>query len=144
MANARVKTASFGPGFLGVIIIFCVFALAAWIVISAVFHFASSTPTNEDKRADSRRTEAGKIAQESTDTLYSPAHKDAKGNIQLPIDVAMDLIVNDYQTKQVQASQVKVENPYPAGLQSPVAPAAPTAAAPSAATATGSNTGGAK
>jgi hypothetical protein len=49
----------------------------------------------------------------------------------LPIDVAMDLVVNDYQQKPVQPSQVKVEIPYPAGLQ--MAAATPAAASPAAA-----------
>ena len=37
--------------------------------------------------------------------------------MQLPIDTAMELVVNDYQTKAVGPSQVKVDNPYPYGLQ---------------------------
>jgi len=138
MANARVKTASFGPGFLGAVILFCAFAVVAWIL----FRFAAPTETYEDKRAQTRRDKAAAIAQEAVDKLYAaPKWIDqSKGTLQLPIDVAMDLVVNDYESKQPHASAVKVENPYPAGLQPPAA--APVVAAKPAAT--GSSSGGAK
>ncbi|HEX4086899.1 MAG TPA: hypothetical protein VHY22_18435 [Chthoniobacteraceae bacterium] len=41
MANGRIKTASFGPGFIGVVLIFCAFAVVAWIL----FRFAAPTET---------------------------------------------------------------------------------------------------
>ena len=122
MANGRTKTASFGPSFLGAILLFCAFAVVAWIL----FRFASPTPTYEEKRADERRAKVAAINAEAQAKLYGPPTwiDKTKGTVQLPIDVAMDLVVNDYQSKPVQASAVKVENPYPAGLQSPATAAA--------------------
>jgi len=121
MASERPKTASFGPGFLGAILLFCAFAVVAWIL----FRFAALSPTYEEKRAQARRDKVAAINIEAQDKLYGPAKwiDKTKGTIQLPIDTAMDLVVNDYQSKQVQPSQVKVDNPYPYGLQ--LAAAAP-------------------
>jgi hypothetical protein len=123
MANGRIKTASFGPGFIGAVLLFCAFAVVAWIL----FRFAAPTETYEEKRADDRRAKVAAINAEALQKLYGPPKwiDQAKGTVQLPIDVAMDLVVNDYQAKPVQASAVKVENPYPAGLQAPAAAAAP-------------------
>ena len=129
MANGRIKTASFGPGFIGAILLFCAFAVVAWIL----FRFAAPGLTYEDKRADDRRAKVATIMAEAQAKLYGPPQwiDKTKGTVQLPIDVAMDLVVNDYQSKAVQASAVKVENPYPAGLQSPAAaPAVSGSAAP--------------
>jgi hypothetical protein len=130
MANGRLKTVSFGPTFLGSILLFCGFAVVAWIF----FRFAAPTPTYEEERAQKRRDKVAAINAEAQEKLYgAPKWIDqAKGTVQLPIDTAMDLVINDYQTKQVQPSQVKVENPYPAGLQTVAAPAA-AAASPAAA-----------
>jgi hypothetical protein len=121
MANGRLKTASFGPAFLGVLIVFCAFAVVAWIL----FRFAAPSATYEETRAKNRMAKAAAIAQEAQDKLYgAPKWIDkAKGTIQLPIDTAMTLVVNDYQTKAVAPSAVKVDDPYPYGLQGPAAAA---------------------
>jgi len=104
--------------------------VVAWIF----FRFAAPTSTYEEERAQKRRDKVAAINAEAQEKLYgAPKWIDqAKGTVQLPIDTAMDLVINDYQTKQVQPSQVKVENPYPAGLQTVAAPAA-AAASPAAA-----------
>jgi hypothetical protein len=129
MANGRIKTASFGPSFLGALLLFCAFAAVAWIL----FRFAAPSSTYEEKRAQARLDKVATINAEAQDKLYGPPKwiDQGKGTVQLPIEAAMNLVVNDYQTKTVQASQVKVEVPYPAGLQS--APAAAAAATPAAA-----------
>ena len=128
MANGRIKTASFGPSFLGAILLFCAFAVVACIL----FRFVAPTATYEEKRAEDRRAKVATIMAEAQKKLYGPPQwiDQTKGTVQLPIDVAMDLVVNDYQSKAVQASAVPVENPYPAGLQSPAAPAVSGSAAP--------------
>ena len=128
MSNGRLKTATFGPGFVGVILLFCGFAVVAWIL----FRFASPTATYEEKRAQNRRDKAAAIVKEAQEKLYAPASyiDKAKGSVRLPIDAAMDLVVNQYQTKSVQASSVAVENPYPVGLQQAPAPATSGSAAP--------------
>jgi hypothetical protein len=115
MASERLKTASFGPGFLGAILLFCGFAAVAWLL----FQFAAPSPTYEEKRAQARREKVAAINAEAQDKLYGPAKwiDKAKGTVQLPIDTAMDLVVNDYQTRPVGPSQVKVDDPYPYGLQ---------------------------
>jgi len=105
MSNDRLKTVSFGPSFLGGIVLFCGFALLAWIAFRLV----------------------AAINADAQQKLYSPAHwiDKTKGTVQLPIDTAMDLVINDYHSKPVQPSQVKVDVPYPAGLQQAAAAANP-------------------
>jgi len=124
MSNGRLKTASFGPGFLAAVLLFCGFAVAAWIL----FRFVAPGTTYEDKRAQARRDKVATINAEAQQKLYAPAGwiDKTKGTVRVPIDAAMDLVINDYQQKPVHASQVKVETPYPAGLQLAAAPAAPT------------------
>ena len=130
MANGRIKTASFGPTFVGVVVVFCSFALVAWVL----FRFAAPAKTYEDQRAQNRRDKAAAIAAEAADKLYgAPKWIDAtKGTVQLPIDTAMDLVVTDYKAKPVGPSQVKVEIPYPAGLGASAAPATSGTTAPPA------------
>jgi hypothetical protein len=130
MSNGRLKTVSFGPSFLGGILLFCGFALLAYIA----FKLVAPTATYEDQRAADRKAKAAAINAEAQEKLYSPAHwiSQAKGTVQLPIDTAMDLVINDYQHKPVQPSQVKVDNPYPYGLQMAAAPAAVASSSPEA------------
>jgi len=129
MANPRIKTAAFGPVFLGAILVFCAFAVAAWIL----FRFLVPTPTYEETRAKARKDKVAAINAEAAAKLYSPAKwiDKTKGTVQLPIAAAMELVVNDYQSKPVHPSQVKVEVPYPVGLQMAAAPAAAASPAPS-------------
>lgn len=132
MPNGRLKTASFGPGFIGVAVLFCGFAAVAWLF----FRAAAPTQTYEEKRAENRREKAAAIAKEAQEKLYGPAKwiDQGKDIVQLPIDRAMELVANDYQSKEVQASAVAVEDPYPAGLglTAPVMAAPPSTAAPPA------------
>ena len=57
MANGRTKTASFGPAFLGAVVLFCAFAVAAWIL----FRFVAPAQTYEEKRAQDRRDKVAAI-----------------------------------------------------------------------------------
>ena len=68
MSNGRLKTASFGPSFIGVILLFCGFAIVAWVL----FRAAAPTQTYEEKRAEGRREKAAAIVKEAQDKLYSP------------------------------------------------------------------------
>jgi len=117
-----------GTGFLAVVLLFCGFAVVAWLL----FRFAAPTQTYEEKRAQTRRDKVAAINQEAQQKLYGRVKwiDKTKGTVQLPIDTAMELVINDYRQKPVHPSAVKVENPYPAGLQ--LAPAAPAPAAPAA------------
>jgi homoserine kinase len=114
MSNGRIKTASFGPSVIGVIIVFGAFAIVAWVL----FRFAAPMQTNEDARAKKRSDAMAAVWQEAQEKLESPAKwiDKSKGTVQLPIETAMVLVENDYQVKPVAPSAVKVENPYPAGL----------------------------
>jgi hypothetical protein len=105
------------------ILLFCAFAVVAWIL----FRLAAPTETYEDKRAQTRREKVAAITADAQAKLYSPTKwiDKTKGTVQLPIDTAMDLVINDYQQKPVAPSQVKVETPYPLGLQLGAAPAPP-------------------
>ena len=134
MANGRPKTASFGLGFLGVVLLFCGFAVVAWIL----FRFAAPTQTYEEKRAQARKDKVATINQEAREKLYGPAKwiDKTKGTVLLPIDTAMELVINDYQQKQVQPSAVKVDVPYPVGLAAPAAAAAPSTTSTSSTTST--------
>ena len=131
MANGRLKTVSFGPSFLWAIVLFCIFALAARFL----FWLAAPTQTYEEKRAQTRKDKVAAITLEAEQKLYGGAKwiDKTKGTVQLPIDVAMELVINDYQQKPVHPSQVKVDDPYPYGLQTAVAaPAAAAGASPAA------------
>lgn len=112
------------------IAVFCGFAIVAWIL----FRFAAPTTTYEDKRRENREAKLATIRQDEQAKLYSPAKytDKAKGIVQIPIDTAMDLVANDYQAKPVAPSAVKVDNPYPAGLQTPAAAAVAASPAPNA------------
>jgi len=127
MANGQLKTASFGPSFLGAILLFCGFAVVAWIL----FRFAAPTQTYEEKRAQARRDKVAAINQEAQDKLYGSAKwiDKTKGTVQLPIDTAMEVVINDYQQKPVHPSAVKVDDPYPLGLQMAAAAGSPVAGA---------------
>lgn len=132
MLTGRLKTVSFGPGLLGAILLFCGFAVVAWIL----FRCVAPVQTYEEKRAQGRREKVAAINAEAREKLYGPPKwiDKAKGTVQLPIDLAMQLVIDDYRQKPVQPSQVKVDNPYPAGLQMPAAvpsvPSVPPAASP--------------
>ena len=127
MANGRLKTASFGPAFLAVALLFCGFALVACIF----FRFLAPAQTYEEKRAQARRDKAATINREAAEKLYGPPKwiDKTKGTVQLPIDTAMDLVIKDYRQKAVHPSQVKVDNPYPYGLQTAATSASPAPAA---------------
>lgn len=110
------RTASIGFGFFWGIIVFCIFGLVAWLL----FRFAAPQETFEDKRAKARVEKRDALKKENEQKLGAYAWVDkAKGSVQIPITRAMELAMADLKNKSVQASAVKVENPYPAGLQPP-------------------------
>ena len=82
------------------ILLFCGFAAVAWVL----FRFAAPTQTYEEKRAQTRRDKVAAINQEAQEKLYGPAKwiDKTKGTVQLPINMAMELVINDYQMKPVQ------------------------------------------
>jgi len=127
MAIKHHRTASLGLTFFWGIAVFCGFAFLAWVL----FHFAAKPETYEDKRAAARLEKRAALEKENEQKLGSYAWVDkAKGTVQLPIDRAIELAVTDLASEKrpVHPSSVKVENPYPAGLQPP--PGADPAVAP--------------
>lgn len=122
--TSELKKVSTGRKFLGSIVLFLVFA--ALVMIWR--HFSPTQQTLDEKRGEERI--AKRLAlQKQTDAkllTYAWVNKD-KGIVQIPIDKAMALVVPVLAAKPVKPSDVKVENPYPYGLQDVVAPAAPAA-----------------
>ena len=127
--SSELKKASVGPTFLGGILAFLIF----WLLVLIWFRVSGKTESFDEARAVVR---AGKLDQLQKDnhqklTSYAWVSKD-KGVVQLPIDRAMEVVIADLKAKPVKASSVKLEVPYPAGLQQPpaaaAAPAAPAAA----------------
>ena len=107
------------------IAIFCGFGVLAWIL----FRFAAPQETLDQRRANARNDKLTALHKENDAKLQSYAWiAKEKGTVQIPIARAMELAANDLKNKPVRASAVKVESPYPFGLQPP--PTAPAAAVP--------------
>lgn len=125
--SSELKKASVGPAFIGGIFVFLLFAL----LVAVWFRFAGRTENYDDKRAADRMAKLSVLQKENHEklTIYGWVNRN-EGIVQIPIDDAMSLVVAELKAKPVEASAVKVENPYPAGLQQapPTAAAAPAAA----------------
>lgn len=95
-----------------------VLAVLAW------FKFQGTKQTYEDQRAELRLSKLKALRAEESQTLsnYAWASKE-KGLARIPIDRAMELVAAELKNATVAPSQVKVENPYPAGLATQPAPA---------------------
>ena len=139
--SSELKKASAGLKFYGSILLFLLFAIIFWF--GALLHpvLESWFPgENLDAKRAAARAEKLAALQKDNDqklTTYAWVNKD-KGIVQIPIDQAMKLVVTAISSKQVGASSVKVEDPYPYGLQDAPAPAASGSAAPAAPAASGS------
>jgi hypothetical protein len=129
--TSELKKASVGPVFIGGIFVFLLFAL----LVKVWFAFSTPAENYEDKRAAARVAKRQALDRDNREklTTYAWVSKE-KGVVQIPIGDAMKIVAAELKTKPVQASSVKVEIPYPAGLQqAPPAPAAPAPAMPAAA-----------
>ncbi|MEA3188814.1 MAG: hypothetical protein QOD99_2644 [Chthoniobacter sp.] len=126
----EIRKVSIGFWFFAGIAMFCGFAVLAWIL----FRFAAPRESFEDKRVKARVEKLQALRKEDEPKLntYVWIAKD-KGTVQLPITRAMEVTTESLRKKPVHASAVKVEVPYPYGLQPP--PNAPAGTAP----ATGTN-----
>ncbi len=121
---------SFGT-WLGVVLLFAVFALFVWVVMGAM----PRTDSYEEKRGKARMEKLQKLREETNPQLSGYAWVDkAKGSVRIPIQHAMELSVADLaQKKPAPANAIAPEAN--AGLQvtAPVGPApapAGSAAAP--------------
>lgn len=130
--SSELKKASVGPVFLGSIFLFLIFAVVVWIW----FSMGGRKETFEEKRAAARLDRLMTTQHEAHQKLegYSWVNKE-KGIVQLPIERAEELVAVELKAKPVHASNVKLENPYPYGLQQapPTILVSPTPAAPAAA-----------
>lgn len=123
--STDLKKASIGTAFLVGIGTLLLFAL----LVKTVFHFSAPEESYDAKRSAARTVKRQILDRENRRRLTTVAWvSKEKGIVQIPIDDAMKLVVNELKAKPVQPSSVKVENPYPAGLQQAVP--APAAAAP--------------
>lgn len=101
------------------ILLFVLFA----VITLAWFRHSGPGESYDQKRARARVERLKTLEDANREKLekYGWADKQ-KGIVNIPIERAIELAMVDLKNKQVQASSVKVENPYPSGLQS--APAA--------------------
>ena len=121
------KTASAGLSFFRAILVFCVFA----VVVLLWFRATPRAETYDQKRAALRTKLLSDLRAEDAKKLNSYAWVDQKKEVvQIPIELAMELVTAELAAKKPEASAVKVEIPYPAGLQQQPAPAAVPAATP--------------
>ncbi len=104
----------FWRAFFGGVFLFCAFAALVIVV------FAASLPKEsvEKARAEARAQKLAALRAEDAVKLtgYKWANKQ-KGTVAIPIDRAMELVLADLKMKTPHPSSVKVENPYPVGLQ---------------------------
>ena len=112
--SGELKKVSIGGKFLGTIVLFLVFAL----VIQIWRFFGPGEKDMDEKRGEARSAKLEALQKENEQKLsvYAWVNKD-KGVVQLPVDAAMKLVAAELAAKPVKASEVKVENPYPYGLQ---------------------------
>ena len=111
---------------LGIVLLFAVFALFVWAVMGMMPH----GNTYEEKRADARAEKLKSMREESNTALHGYAWVDkTKGVARLPIERAMDLSVAELAQKKPTAAGLIPPDPVAAaaGPQS-TAPGAPTPA----------------
>ena len=135
--SSELKKASVGTAFIGGIFIFLLFG----VIVLVWLRTGGKQEDFDDQRAVARAAKLDVMQKENHEklTTYAWVNK-AKGVVQLPVDRAMELVIADLKAKPVKASAVKLEVPYPAGLQAPLAaPAGSGTAAPGAAV-SGTNT----
>jgi hypothetical protein len=131
--SSELKKASVGGKFFGSIVLFLVFALAFWIAVPAWRYFFPGEKGLDTKRAEARATKLEALQKDNDQklTAYAWVDKD-KQIVQVPIAQAMKLVIPELTAKKVQASAVKLENPYPHTDWDTTIPAATGSAAPAA------------
>ena len=123
------RVTHFWPAFFGGVFLFSAFAALVIIVYNA----SMPKESVEKARADARVQKLAALR--ADDHVKLSAYKwvnKQKGTVQIPIALAMKLVLVDLKKKTPHASNVKVENPYPAGLQDLVVAAAPAVSGSSA------------
>jgi hypothetical protein len=124
------RTAFVSTPFFRAILGFCLFSIVAlfWSRLNP------KQETYEQKRAAVRTKMLQDLRLEDEKKLNNYSWVDEKkGIVQIPIERAEEIVMAELKTKTAQPTAVKVENPYPTGLQSAPTPAptpAPTAKTP--------------
>ena len=117
------RVTHFWPAFFGGGFLFCAFAALVIIVYRASLPLEDT----EQLRGDARVKKLAALRAEDEVKLnhFGWINKE-KGTVQIPIEHAMELVAASLKDKAPHASSVKVENPYPFGLQDVAAiPASP-------------------
>jgi len=123
------RTAFVSPAFFRAILGFCLFSILALIW----FRLIPKPETYDQKRAAVRLKLLQDLRLEDEKKLNSYSWIDEKkGIVRIPIERSAEIVMAELKTKAAQATAVKVENPYPTGLQSVPAPVPAATAAPSA------------
>lgn len=100
-------------------------AVLAVAVLAIVWLRFNKVPESyDDARAKVRAVKLQELRHADNNELstYGWANKE-KGIVRIPLDKAMELVCAELKAKPVRPSSVQVENPYPAGLMAPAAPA---------------------
>ena len=121
------QTAFVSTAYFRAILVFCLFSVVALLWVRMV----PKTETYDQKRAAFRLKTLQELRVEDEKKLGRYSWVDEKkGIVQIPIERAEEIVMAELKTKSPQPTAVKVENPYPAGLQSvPTPPPAPARAA---------------
>jgi len=115
------RTALPNASFLFGIVVFCLFAALATLWLRMI----PRTESYDQKRVALRQEKLRTLRVEDEKRLNSYAWVDQKkGVVRIPVERAMEVVAAELAQKPVHPSEVKVENPYPAGLQQQPAPAA--------------------
>ena len=114
------QTAFVSTAYFRAILVFCLFSVIALVWFRSI----PKTETYEQKRAAFRLKTLQDLRMEDEKKLNHYAWADEKkGIVQIPIDRAEEIVMAELKTKTAQPTAVKVENPYPTGLQQQPAPA---------------------
>ena len=125
------RTAFSGASFFWAIVGLCLFSIIAlfWLRLNP------KPQSYDQKRATVRLKMLRDLKIDDENKLGHYSWVDEKkGILQVPISRAEELVVTELKNKPAQPSAVKVENPYPAGLQPTPTPAPAPVAAPAAKT----------
>ncbi|MEI8340683.1 MAG: hypothetical protein WCH43_03990 [Verrucomicrobiota bacterium] len=108
------QTALVSTAFFRALLVFCLFSVVALVW----FRMIPKPESYEEKRAAFRLKTLQDLRMEDEKKLNQYAWVDEKkGVVQIPIERAEEIVMAELKTKTAQPTSVKVESPYPAGLQ---------------------------
>jgi len=102
------------PAYFRAILLFCLFSLGA----ALWFRTIPKVENYEQKRASVRLKMLQDLRIEDEKKLNHYAWIDQKkGGVQIPVNRAEEIVIAELKTKNAQPTAIKVEVPYPSGLQ---------------------------